>query len=537
MANKDLLKSIPEKTGVYVMYSKTGEVIYVGKSINLKSRISSYFSTKGHSRRIQNMVSKVVKVDFIVVNTESEALILEATLIKKHKPRYNVLMKDSKFYPFVKVSRDEFPYINVTRKYKPDETVEYFGPFTDSKLPHKLVDVIQRVFKLRVCRNMQKSVCLNYYIDRCSAPCVGKISPKEYRENVEKAKEILRGKVDEVINSLTEMMREEAKKLNFEKASFLRDSIQALRELENQKQYVFDPAGTGNIDYISFSESGELINFYVAHTVDGKFFGKESITLSRVDEENPLERFLSEIYLVGEFGKVDKIFTEREVFEGVDNFFKKLVSLGVRVVVSVPTEEKDIKILELCRKNSEIVLTDHSHRVDMEAKELEELCRVLGLKKAEVIDGFDIANYGDEIFVGSGVRFVGGEPAKKYYRLFKIKSVEGQNDVAMLAEIVLRRYKKEKEDGILPDLILVDGGKGQLNSAISSLKHLSLNIPVIALAKQEEKIILPDKEIILPPNSYALRLLQRVRDEAHRFCNTFARKVKSKLLRKGVQKS
>ncbi|MEN2998316.1 MAG: excinuclease ABC subunit UvrC [Brevinematia bacterium] len=531
MVNKEFLKQIPETTGVYVMYSETGEVLYIGKSVNLKNRITSYFTSKNHSRRIQNLVNKVAKIDYIVVNTESEALILEANLIKRHKPRYNVLMKDSKFFPFVKLSKDEFPYINATRKYEPSHEFEYFGPFTDSTLPHKLVDVIQRVFKIRTCRKMPKKACLNYYIDRCSAPCEKKISPIEYINNVEKTKKVLKGEIDEVIAILEKEMKESAKDLNFEKASFLRDSINALKEIETQKQFVFSADEFTTADYISFSETEDLINFYIAHIIGGKFLGKESITLEKKEEENPLEKFLSSIYLLSsEDLKISRIFAEVEMLHGIRSFFDKIKdSISYPIDILAPQEEKDSKILEICRKNSEITLNEHLARIDMENKELEELCNILGIESISVIDGFDVANYGDEISVGSSVRFIDGVASKKYYRVFKIKTVEGQNDFGMIEEIVYRRYSREKEDGQLPELILVDGGKGQLNSATRSLKKLELNIPVIALAKQEEKIILPNgEELKLPRSSYALRLLQRIRDEAHRFGNTFIRNIKSK---------
>lgn len=526
MINKGFLKTIPEVPGVYIMFSETGEVIYIGKSINLKNRINSYFSSKKHSKRIQNMVNKVARIEYIIVNTETEALILEANLIKKHKPKYNILMKDSKFYPFVKISKDEFPYINATRKYEPSDNFEYFGPFTDNRLPYKLVEVIQQVFKLRTCRKLPKKACLNYYIDLCSAPCISKISIEEYKKDVENAKKVLRGEIENVIETLINEMKKEAKNLNFERASSLRDSIQILKELESQKQHIFDTAENQNADYISFSENEEYINFYTIHVVNGKFLGKESITFSK-EEEKPLEKFLSNIYLLNEEKPyIERVIVENQIFDDVKNFFK---IINENIKVEEPNNEKDLKLLEICRKNSYITLNEHLAKIDMEEKEIEELCQVLGIENASIIDGFDIANYGDEIAVGSSVRFIDGVPSKKYYRIFKIKNVQGQNDFAMIEEAVFRRYKKEKENGILPDLILIDGGKGQLNFAMNSLKKLDLKIPIIALAKQEEKIIFPDtKELKLPRNSYALRLLQRIRDEAHRFGNTFIRNIKSK---------
>lgn len=534
MIDKDVLRTLPESPGVYIMYSETGEVVYIGKSINLKHRVSSYFTSKNHSRRIQNLVNRVAKIDYIVVNNEAEALILEANLIKKHKPRYNILMKDSKFYPFVKMSKDDFPYINATRKYEPSKMFEYFGPYTDSSLPHKLVDVIQQVFKLRTCRKMPKKACLNYYIGRCSAPCIGLISVEEYAKDVENAKKVLKGEIDEVISFLREEMTKSSKELNFEKAAHLRDSIKVLSELESQKQFVFSTDEGIISDYIASTENEELVNFYLAHMINGKFIGKQSITFNKNDEENPIEKFLSIIYLErDESIPVSRVCVESKIFDEVYSFFKKIGSNFSDTVVITASNETDRKILEICRKNSELLLNEHSARMDMENKEVDELCRVLGIENVSVIDGFDVANYGDEVAVGASVRFIDGIPSKRNYRIFKIKTVRGQNDFGMIREIVYRRYKREIETGDLPDLIVIDGGIGQLNSAISSLEELGLNIPIISIAKQEEKIYTRDgNEIVLPRNSYALRLIQRIRDETHRFGNSFVRNLKSKQLRK-----
>lgn len=534
MIDKDVLKTLPESPGVYIMYSETGEVIYIGKSINLKNRVSSYFTSKNHSRRVQNLVNRVAKIDYIVVNNETEALILEANLIKRHKPRYNILMKDSKFYPFVKMSKDEFPYINATRKYEPSKMFEYFGPYTDSNLPYRLVDVIQRVFKLRTCRKMPKKACLNYYIGRCSAPCIGLISSEEYMKDVQNARKVLKGEIEEVISNLKEEMFKASRELNFEKAAHLRDSIKVLSELESQKQFVFSTDEGTTSDYIASTENEDLVNFYLAHVVNGRFIGKQSITFNKNDEENPLEKFLSIIYLESEEPvSIGRVCVEDRIFAQVSSFFSKVGSSFSDTVVITASDEADRRILEICRKNSELLLNEHSARMDMENKELDELCKVLGIENVSVIDGFDIANYGDEVAVGSSVRFIDGMPSKKNYRIFKIKTVEGQNDFGMIKEIVYRRYKREMETGNLPDLIVIDGGVGQLNSAISSLEELGLDIPIISIAKQEEKIYTKDgREIILPRNSYALRLIQRIRDETHRFGNTFVRNLKSKQLRK-----
>ncbi|MCX8028764.1 MAG: excinuclease ABC subunit UvrC [Brevinematales bacterium] len=535
MISKSFLKNIPETPGVYIMYSETGEVIYVGKSKNLRNRISSYFTSKNHSKRIQNLVNRIHKIDYIVVNNETEALILEANLIKKHKPRYNVLMKDSKFYPFIKMSKDEFPYIIATRKYEPSSNYEYFGPYTDNNLPYKLVDIIQRVFKIRTCKMMPKKACLNYYIDRCSAPCIGKISLEDYSRDASNAKRLLKGEVEVVIKDLENRMKEAAKELNFEKASHLRDSIFVLKELENQKQFVFNTCEDINTDYLSFSEMGELINFYVAHVVNGRFLGKQSITLRKDEEEDPLEKFLLNMYFEDDNVVLPKrICADVEIVGKVEEFFNKISkSVYLETVVESPIDEADTRMIEISKKNSIIILNEHFSRFEMEDKEIEELCRVLELENVSIIDGFDIANYGDEIAVGASVRFVDGMPFKKGYRLFNIETVKGQDDFGMMKEIVFRRYKREKENGVLPDLILIDGGKGQLNSAVSSLEKLQLEIPIVALAKEEEKIVTKDgREILLPRNSYALRLLQRVRDEAHRFGNTFVRNLKSKRVKK-----
>ncbi|MGC8964806.1 MAG: excinuclease ABC subunit UvrC [Brevinematia bacterium] len=534
MISKDLLKSIPDKPGVYIMYSSEGEVIYIGKSINLRNRVNSYFSSKNHTKRIQNLINRVEKIDYIVTSNEAEALILEATLIKRHKPRYNILMKDSKFFPFIKLSKDEFPYINATRKYIPNENVEYFGPYVDSELPYKIVDLIQRTFRLRTCKKLPKKACLNYYISRCSAPCIKKITKEEYQKDVENVKLLLNGKVNEVIERLQKEMIEESKKLNFEKAATIRDNINTLRTLKNQEQYIFQKEDINAI-YISTSTFNEFVNYYLIYIINGKFFGKESVTLNTNEEESTLERFLSDVFLsIDNNLLVKKIIAPSEIIEGIKSFFSKLsgnFNHFKDIEIILPQDEKDLKILDNAKKNSKIILNEHISKIDISEKEEEELRSLIKVEKEiSIIDGFDIANYGNEIAVGSSVRFIDGKPYKKGYKIFRINTVIGQNDFAMIEETVFRRYSK-KEDK-LPDLILIDGGLGQLNSAIKSLKKLNLEIPIISLAKEEEKIILPSrKELKLPINSYALRLLQRVRDEAHRFGNNFIKNVKSKTLK------
>jgi len=531
---ESFLKSLPESPGVYIMYDEKGNVIYIGKSKNLKNRVSSYFHDKNLSHRIRQMVNNIKKIEYIVVNNESESLILEANLIKKYKPRYNILMKDSKFYPFVMMSKDEYPFINSTREYEP-EKYEYFGPYTDSRIPYNLVDVIQRVFKIRTCRKLPKKVCLNYYINRCSAPCENKISKEEYTKNYEMAKEVLRGNVGNVIDYLTEEMKKEAKNLNFEKASFYRDSIRLLESLEEQKQNVFLPGSNLNADVIGIFESEELASFFVLYIINGKVSGKTAITVNKNDEEDYIERFLSDLYLTGErlgiFKSFDvQIITVPSIKERIARFFEKI---SANVLVREPTDESESKILDAATKNAEISFNNHFSKFDMYSKEGKELARILKIGDyVSIIDGFDIANYSDEMAVGSSVRLIDGTPSKKDYRVFKMKWTTGQNDFGMIEETVFRHYRRVlKENRQLPDLVLIDGGKGQLNAAISALRKLNLELPTISLAKEEEKIILPDgDELILPKNSYALRLLQRARDEAHRFGNSFIRRMKLKAL-------
>ncbi len=532
---EDFLKALPEAPGVYIMYDEKGNVIYIGKSRNLKSRVSSYFHDQKHlSTRIRRMVNNIKKIEYIVVNNESESLILEANLIKRYKPRYNILMKDSKFYPFVMISKDEYPFINATREYEP-EKYEYFGPYTDSRIPYDLVDVIQRVFKIRTCRKLPKKVCLNYYINRCSAPCENKISKDEYLKNCELAREVLRGNVQKVIEQLSEEMRKEAKNLNFEKASFYRDSIKLLESLEEQKQNVFLPGSNLNADVIGIFESEELASFFVLHIVNGKVSGKTAITVSKNDEEDYIEKFLSDIYLVSErLGTIKtfdvQLITTSSTKERITKFFEKL---STNVLVREPNDEVELRILETAIKNAEIAFNNHFSKFDMYSKEGQELAKILKIGDyVSIIDGFDVANYSDEMAVGSAVRLIDGIPSKKDYRIFKMKWTTGQNDFGMIEETVSRHYRRILESkGQLPDLVLIDGGKGQLNAAINALRKLNLNLPIVSLAKEKEKIILPDgNELILPKNSYALRLLQRVRDEAHRFGNSFIRRMKLKIL-------
>ncbi len=523
--DQEIIANLPEKPGVYVMYDEKGNVIYIGKSVNLRNRVSSYFSNPNLHRRTKNMVSTVRKIDYFITNNEAEALILEATLIKKHKPKYNILMKDSKFFPFVKVSKHEFPYIIATRKYYSSDDSIYYGPYIDSKVPYMLVEVIQKLFKIRTCVNMPKKVCLNYHIGYCSGPCEGKISKEEYNLNVVFAKKLLEGNISELISDLENKMKMEAKEMNFEKAAFYRDAINLIKQVENQKQWVFSSDTSKNCDYISYSRTGNIWGFIVVYLRNGKVVGKNTLFFDEIIQEKPFESFLSSIYFITDNPDIPKkIVVENELIEKAKEFFKNFKSFTIDL--SIPDIE-DENVLKIAKSNISVQLQDYISRLVSEDQELNELCKILEMEKISIIDGFDVANYGDEIAVGSCVRFVDGEPDKRFYRIFKIKNVSGQNDFAMIKESVYRRYKNLEEE--LPDLVVIDGGMGQLNMALQAVRELGIKLRVISISKKEEKIHLPSgEEIKLSRNSPALKILQKVRDEAHRFGNMFVKKLKIK---------
>lgn len=517
--------NIPELPGVYIYKNAQGDILYIGKAKNLHKRVASYFSKKPIYLKTFLLVEQIKLIDIIVVENEREALLLEATLIKKHMPRFNINFKDGKFYPYIKaLVKEKFPRLIMTRSHIDDGNL-YFGPYTSAGAVRTNLEVLQKIFKLRTCRTLPKKECMEYHIGRCSAPCIGKINEKEYLEAFEGALKFLSGDKQELIESLQEKMKNAARELLFEKAQIYKEQLDAIYALD-EKQHIYLSDG-GNLDIIGLSSKNGHYSITVSLIRNGKLTGKLGFTAHALNKNlilnDPsliLEEFIANRYSEEEvipYGIiVNKDFTEAAE-QLTEWFSENEISLTVRP----PENDNENALLKLAEKNAVIHLEQQLSEPDM-LEALHLLQKELNLKNMPgSIEGFDIAKWDGTLASGVSVHFKAGEPDKKQYRFFNIKASNQQDDYIAMKEIISRRLKQLLEENKpLPQLLVVDGGKGQLKAGLEALKELSItNVDILALAKKEEEIFLPGKKqsVILPKNSIALHLLQRVRDEAHRF--------------------
>jgi len=522
------LKDIPELPGVY--HFRDGEnILYIGKAKNLKKRINSYFKKK-NSIKENKILYEAKSLDYTATSNELEALILEENEIKEHQPKYNVRLKDDKRYPYIKVTiEDEYPRVFHTRKIEDDGSL-YFGPFADVKAVKKALKTLRSVFPVRTCKgkNLPDKVCLQYHINRCLAPCIGKISKEEYREMIDEIIDFLRGRTKKLEKIIYDKMRKSSRNLNFEMAAVYRNQLMSLRDLAKKQRMVLTDKKSRDI--IGISAEVVMACVFVFQVREGKIINSERYIL-RSNEDVPLEEYIRR-FLLWKYLKISYIPEEIIVPYRIKdkNLLERLLSSKIKI-----PEKGDLKRLEeMASKNAKLELgREFLHPAKGLKYSLVELKNVLSLDKTPVrIEGFDISNIGGTDSVGSCVVFINGFPVKDKYRRFKIKSVIGINDPAMIGEVVSRRIRRLIVEEEIPDLILIDGGKTQLNSALKAMRKItSLKVPVIALAKRAEEIHLPGGEIIsLPLNSQALKLLMRIRDEAHDFALNYHKKLRRKRL-------
>ncbi len=536
----------PCSSGVYLWRNNQKTVIYVGKAKNLKNRLSSYFSGE-KALKTQLLISNAVSIEYITTTNEYEAFILENNLIKKHSPKYNIQLKDGKSYPVLKITNEEFPRVLKIRQVKKDGS-QFFGPYPDATALESFIEAIYKIYPLRHCRTFKKknSPCMYYHIGRCKAPCCGKIDKRTYSEFIEEIKSLLEGKGDESISKLTQMMKAAASELNFEKAARIRDGIKALTVMQNQN-IVEDFNSGDDSDYIGFYREGELVSFTVLKIRGGKLLGRDNFQPISLSEDWELfEEFAVNFYT--EKSQIpNKIFVLQNDIEqtGQDaessgNFLSKFLnekfSMNIEVL-SVANENSAIEkkhkaLLGMAKHNAhEDIIRRMRERGDFPA--MEELKKMLGLPRLpQRIEGFDIAHIGGKFPVASLISFWNGNPDKKNYREYRLKTTDGIiDDFASMKEATARRYSRLLNDKKeLPDLILIDGGIGQVNAVDDIIKSLDLDIPIAGLAKRDEEIWRPhaSKPICLPKRSDALRLLQRVRDETHRFATSRNQELRTK---------
>ncbi|NLN40790.1 MAG: excinuclease ABC subunit UvrC [Clostridiales bacterium] len=556
---EEKLKTLPDSPGVYLMKDENDNIIYVGKAISLKNRVRQYFqSPKNHTPKVRAMVANIRDFEYIITDSELEALILECNLIKEHKPRYNVLLKDDKQYPYIMVTMEEdYPRVVLTRNIKKDNNL-YFGPYGSSKVVRDTIDVIKRLFPVRTCKKNLNSIkkgdrpCLYYYINQCQGPCQGNIDKEEYRKVVKDVCRFLDGKYEDLIEDLRKQMEEAAEQLNFEKAASLRDKINSVEKVMEKQKIISTDLLDQDVIAIALGERESIVQMFFIRS--GKLTGSEQFVLDTKNEsqvKDIISSFIKQFYLTSSFIPKEVLLQE-EIDEALIIERWLTSKRGNRVYIKVPKRGNRKELVDLAFRNAMEALENLKQKVEAEQARTigasEELAEVLDLPYVPSrIEAFDISNIQGTNSVASMVVFEKGKPSKKDYRRFRIKGIEGPNDYASMSQVIERRFKRGIEEKVsleaqgkdpnfgkfsrLPDLILIDGGKGQLNAAISSLRKLGMDyIPIISLAEKNEEIYMEnqDKPIVIPKNSLALQLLQRIRDEAHRFAITYHRSLRGK---------
>lgn len=552
------LAALPTSPGVYLMKNEAGEIIYVGKAVNLRNRVRSYFQkSAGHSLKVQVMVEQIADFEYIVTDSEVEALILENNLIKEHSPRYNVRLKDDKTYPYIKVTVQEaFPRVLMVRRRLKDGA-RYFGPYTDVTVVKKTLAFLRTLFPIRTCNKKieegsQERPCLNYHIGRCLAPCAGLVSREKYGEMIEEVIMFLEGRIDRLLPELTRKMQEAAAKLEFEKAARFRNQIHGLQTLAEKQKIVAQH--TEDQDYLGYAREGDLACVQVFFVRSGKLIGRDHFLLDCASHEEAgeiLRSFLQQYY-------EEATYVPREVFIPLELpeagvLEEWLGSLrGGRVYLRIPQRGPKKQLLDMVMKNAQVLLEETAARSSFKQKALEralqELQEVADLSEPpERIEAFDISNLQGTNIVASMVVWENGAFKPSDYRRFRIRTVQGApDDYASMREAVSRRFKRglqeqqeraaEQKFAVFPDLVLIDGGKGQLGVALEVRDELGLILPFISLAEKREEIYVEgsSQPVVLPMDSPGLLLLRKIRDEAHRFALTYQRNLRGKSVRGSI---
>ena len=549
------LKKLPSSPGVYLMHDKEDVIIYVGKAISLKNRVRQYFqSSRVRTAKIEQMVSKISRFEYIVTDSELEALVLECNLIKEYQPKYNTMLKDDKTYPFIKVTMQEaYPRILITRSMK-KEKAKYYGPYTSSNAVKNTIDLVQKIFKIRTCRrNLPKEIgkgraCLNYHIGQCNAPCQGFISQEAYRTQVEEAVHFLEGNQEPIIKMLEQKMRDASEKMDFESAMEQRDLINSIRQI-SQRQKIIQSDGEDR-DIVALASDGTDAVVQIFFVRGGKLIGRDHFYLRVAinDTKNSiLNSFLKQFYSGTPFIPKELVIqNEVEDQEILEQWLTQ--KRGTKVYIRVPKKGTKEKLVELAEKNAEMVLEQDRERIKREESRtvgaMQEIAKLLKLPFIRRVEAFDISNTSGIESVGSMVVYEDGKPKRSDYRKFKIKWVKGPDDYASMEEVLTRRFssaekEKSKEEqkesrcfNRLPDLIMMDGGKGQVNVAKKVLERLNLKIPVCGMVKDDRHrtrgLYFEDQELEIEKSSEGFRLITRIQDEAHRFAIEYHRILRGK---------
>lgn len=547
------LKKLPGKPGVYLMHDEKDAIIYVGKAISLKNRVRQYFqSSRNKGAKIEQMVTHISRFEYIVTDSELEALVLECNLIKEHRPKYNTMLMDDKTYPFIKVTVNEpFPRVMMARRMKKDKA-KYFGPYTSAGAVKDTIELIRKLYHIRSCnRSLPKDIgkerpCLNYHIHQCHAPCQGYISGEEYRKSIDEVVRFLNGNYDPILKELEEKMLDASENLEFEKAIEYRELLASVQKIA-QKQKITDTAGDDR-DIIAMASEGEDAVVQVFFIRGGRLIGRDHFYLKIAENDTKseiLSSFIKQFYAGTPYIPAELMLPEEiEDQEIIEEWLTTRREHKVRL--RIPKKGTKEKLVELAQKNAQMVLKNDKERLKREEGRtigaVKELEKILGLTGIIRMEAYDISNTNGFDSVGSMVVYEYGKPKRNDYRKFKIKSVQGPDDYASMNEVLTRRFEhglRERQDEsetggfqAFPDLIMMDGGRGQVNIALEILEKLNLHIPVCGMVKDDNHrtrgLYFNNVELPIDRNSECFRLITRIQDEAHRFAITFHRQLRSK---------
>lgn len=551
------LKKLPEKPGVYIMHDANDAIIYVGKAVKLRNRVRQYFRPS-HNEGIKKdqMVKQIARFEYIITDSELEALILECNLIKEHRPKYNTMLRDDKTYPYIKVTLgEEFPRVLFCRQIKKDKS-KYFGPYTSATAVKDTIDLLHKLYQIRTCnRKLPKDIgkerpCLNYHIHQCQAPCQGYITKEEYAQNIEHVLEFLNGNYQGILKELEEKMQKASQEMEFEKAIEYRELLSSVRAVA-QKQKITNTDGEDK-DIIAMAKDDRDAVVQVFFIRGGKLIGRDHFYLRIGNEETEsaiLTTFLKQFYAGTPYiPKELMLQSQMEEQEVIAEWLSK--RKGQKVYIRIPQKGSKERLVELARKNAELVLSQDKERMKREEGRtigaMKEIAALLGMEEIKRVEAFDISNTSGFESVGSMIVYEKGKPKRSDYRKFKLRTVQGPDDYASMYEVLTRRFRhglqeqQELEDGSqelgsfnrFPDLLMMDGGKGQVNIALAVLEELHLDIPVCGMVKDDNHrtrgLYYQNEEIPMDKNSEGFRLITRIQDEAHRFAIEYHRSLRSK---------
>ena len=516
--------AIPSHPGIYIMKDATEKILYIGKAKNLKNRVKSYF-LKNQNYKTQKLVEKIADIEFVLTDNEEEAFLLEANMIKRYRPPYNIELKDQQRYTYLRITNEEFPRLMVARRTRTGQFLgggRVYGPFTHGSSKMLSIGLLRKTFKIRICKRLPKEACLEYHLGNCEAPCQFKQAQKDYGTHISDLESILKGKrrLEDFVIKLDQDMKQASNDRQYEKAKEIHDTLQRLSNLQI-KQKMESPRIGSDEEYFGIKIKDQTAHLMSFRLSNGVIKDRTKFSFDLVGD-NTFSSFLSQYYSTNPIPKyviASEVPDKKEILEEVLSR-----SSGFSVRILVPTTGKRREIIDLIMKNITLAITKGADPA------LVELQEKLGLENIpRTIECFDISNHGEDYAVGSMSCLVDGKPHTSGYRKFKIKTVHGRDDFAMINEIVKRRYLRLKEEKAkMPDLILIDGGKGQLNAALDALHAIGVNVPCVSLAKENEEVYQPkiNKPLVMPKSSPALKVLQHARDEAHRFGVAYNRAIR-----------